>query len=155
VSRLVHAEQKGVRLEVVAAEGVRLRGPQEELRQLVINLVENAVQATQPGGRVRIAAERQAGKVRLVVEDTGCGIPPENRERIFDLFFTTKDPGKGVGLGLALVKRTVTDLGGAIQLDSEVGRGTRFSIELPSVDSRSEPPSEPAPAAGDTIRRQP
>ncbi|HOX42362.1 MAG TPA: ATP-binding protein [Myxococcota bacterium] len=154
VSRLTSAEQKGVRLEVAAVEGVRLRGPQEELRQLVINLVENAVQATQPGGWVRVAVGREAGKARLVVEDNGCGIPPENRDRVFDLFFTTKDPGKGVGLGLALVKRTVTDLGGALQLDSEPGRGTRFSLELPSLDHRPEPSPEP-PAPGDTTRRQP
>jgi signal transduction histidine kinase len=140
VERLVAGRTEGAALSLRLEPGAWLRGPQEELRQLVINLVENALQATPLDGRVEVRLETHSGRLRLTVEDTGCGIPPENRERIFDLFFTTKDPGKGIGLGLALVSRAVQDLGGSIQVDSEPGRGTRFVVELPRLE-----PARPAP----------
>ncbi len=134
VGRLTEVEEKGVRLELSLDSGARVRGPHEELRQMVLNLVENAVQAVERGGRVRVETTALTGLVRLVVEDDGCGIPAADRDRIFDLFYSGKDPGKGIGLGLALVQRTVTDLGGTIKVESEEGEGTRFTLELPRVE---------------------
>ena len=78
-----------------------------------------------------------------VVADDGCGISAEKRQQIFDPFFTTKDPGKGMGLGLALCKRTVTDLGGAIEVRSELGVGTQMLVELPTEDFASTIPPHP------------
>ena len=104
-----------------------------KLHQVVLNLVENAVQAVDAGGRVRVATAASTGRATLSVRDDGCGIPAEHRERVFDLFFTTKDPGRGMGLGLALCQRTVTDLGGSIEIRSEEGEGTEVIVELPTA----------------------
>ena len=100
---------------------------------MVLNLIENAVQAVAPGGIVEVKTEALAGKVRFMVKDNGCGIPPNERERIFDPFFTTKDPGQGMGLGLALCKRTVTDMGGSIDCKSRKDLGTEMVVELPTA----------------------
>jgi len=123
--------ERDVSLDLELDSGARVRGPAEELRQMVLNLVENAVQAVDAGGRVRVATAASSGRVTLSVEDDGCGIPAEHRERVFDLFFTTKDPGRGMGLGLALCQRTVADLGGSIEIRSEEGEGTEVIVELP------------------------
>lgn len=101
-----------------------------KLKRALLNLVLNARQAMPDGGtltiRVRPADRRQ---VMIEVSDTGCGIPVDDRPRIFQTFFSTK-PG-GTGLGLAVVKRTIEDFGGRISFDSVVGRGTTFRICLP------------------------
>jgi signal transduction histidine kinase len=76
--------------------------------------------------------------VRVTLEDTGVGIPPENLGRVFMPFFTTKDVGEGTGLGLAVVHGIVTLHGGSVRVESEVGRGTRFEIELPLASPREE-----------------
>jgi signal transduction histidine kinase len=74
----------------------------------------------------------------VTVSDTGCGIPGENLSRVFDPFFTTKEPGKGVGLGLAVVYGIVTRHGGRVDVDSRIGVGTTFEVHLPA-----QPPPEP------------
>lgn len=109
-----------------------VRGPEEELRQLVLNLIDNAIDATEGGGEVWISTTPGAGRMTLSVRDTGMGIPPEIQERVFDLFFTTKDAGRGTGVGLALAKRTVIDLGGEISLRSRPGEGTDITVVLPT-----------------------
>ena len=143
---ITSGEEKGVDLEVSLNSNAYVRGPEEEIRQMVINLVENAIQAVDTGGHVQVKTIFNSGRVCLSVQDDGCGISPEQREQIFDPFFTTKDPGKGMGLGLALCKRTVTDLGGAIEVRSELGVGTQMLVELPNADFAStRPPSPVAP----------
>lgn len=106
-----------------------------KLKRALLNLIINARQAMPEGGTLTIRA-RPAEKDAVVVEvsDTGCGIPEEDRSRIFQTFFSTK-PG-GTGLGLAVVRRTVEVCGGRIAFDSEVGRGTTFRIHLPAAERR-------------------
>jgi PAS domain S-box-containing protein len=99
------------------------------LKQAVLNLVLNAVDAMPGGGQIRLELTRRSEMAEITVGDTGKGIPPENRQRIFQLFFTTR-PG-GSGIGLASTFRIVQLHNGSIDFTSEVGRGTTFRIELP------------------------
>ncbi|MDD3642480.1 MAG: HAMP domain-containing sensor histidine kinase, partial [Candidatus Krumholzibacteria bacterium] len=106
------------------------------LRRILENLVRNAIESIGPGaGTVTLKTERVAGEddggiVRISVSDTGRGMTGEQRGRIFDDFYTTKEGG--TGLGLSIVRRLVTDLGGTIEVESEPGRGSRFVITLPA-----------------------
>ncbi|MBW2703278.1 MAG: response regulator [Deltaproteobacteria bacterium] len=128
---LALAESKSAKVELDLDAGAIVRGPAEALRQAVINLVENALHAVGPGGRVQVRTLVQAGEVSLVVEDDGCGIPPEQKDAIFDLFFTTRAPGQGTGMGLALAKKTIEEMGGSLSVESQVGEGSRFTATFP------------------------
>jgi signal transduction histidine kinase len=99
------------------------------LKQAVLNLVLNAVEAMPNGGQLRLILSRRGEMAEIAVGDTGKGIPLENRQKIFQLFFTTR-PG-GNGIGLASTFRIVQLHNGSIDFTSEVGRGTTFRIELP------------------------
>lgn len=109
---------------------------ESRLGQVLLNLIVNAAQALPEGHadvhHIRIETRTSdEGWAIAEVSDTGCGIPGENLERIFDPFFTTKPVGVGTGLGLAICHRIVTELGGSIEVESEVGRGTVFRVLLP------------------------
>jgi two-component system NtrC family sensor kinase len=105
-------------------------GPQ--LRQVVLNLLNNATHAINRDGVVTITTRRRdAEAVELRVRDTGCGIPADRVEKIFDPFFTTKPEGQGTGLGLSICLGIIQRLGGRIAVDSAVGQGTTFTISLP------------------------
>lgn len=103
------------------------------MQQALFNLLINGIQAMEAGGKIIIHGEQlqDRGVVILEVIDTGVGISQENISRIFDPFFTTKDVGMGTGLGLSVTYGIIEKHGGKISVDSEVGRGTRFTIELP------------------------
>jgi len=105
-----------------------------QLQQVFLNLVTNAIDAhdTKPYGSIAIATRKEArgGGTIIVFEDTGCGIPKENMEKIFDPFFTTKPVGKGTGLGLSICYSIVKRLGGNIWVQSEVGKGSTFTVFL-------------------------
>ena len=108
------------------------RSNQNALRQVVLNLITNSVQAMPEGGLLTLRTRlRVDGRVQLDVSDTGVGIPQEHLKDIFNPFFTTKDPGQGTGLGLSVVHSVIHRYGGEIRVESEVGRGTTFTIELP------------------------
>ena len=140
-------------------------GTEVQLQQVLLNLLINARDAMPGGGTLRIRTALVIGSgedpqerepytlgpwVRLEVQDTGPGMDHETREKAFDPFFTTKEAGAGTGLGLAVVYGTVTGLGGHIDLDSEPGRGTRFTITLPVAPPVPTPPGgQPATAAPD------
>lgn len=102
-----------------------------QLRQVVTNLVVNAVQAMPEGGVLTISTAHQRDHVELSVTDTGIGIAPEWLPHIFDPFFTTKDVDQGTGLGLSVVHGIIAAHGGKTRVDSRVGRGTRLSAYLP------------------------
>jgi signal transduction histidine kinase len=106
-------------------------GSPPELQQVFLNLVINAAQALDGHGRIVVSSARQGRFVVASVEDDGCGIDPEVRDRIFDPFFTTKPVGEGSGLGLGIAYGIVRSHGGDIDVDSQVGVGTRISVHLP------------------------
>jgi signal transduction histidine kinase len=100
------------------------------LKQAVLNLMLNAVQAMgDKGGELILSAGRADGQVRIDVIDTGGGIPPDVRDRIFDAYYSTKKGG--TGLGLAMTRRIIQEHGGRVSLRSEMGKGTDFTLHLP------------------------
>jgi signal transduction histidine kinase len=103
----------------------------DELNQVWTNLVHNALQAMDHKGTLTVGLGREGGDAVVSIGDTGCGIPEEIRSRIFDAFFTTKAAGEGTGLGLDIVRKIVERHRGRIEVDSEVGRGTTFTVRLP------------------------
>jgi signal transduction histidine kinase len=117
-----------LRLEVAAMPAVR--GRRGELQQVVLNLAINAMHATPTGGEIVITAQQVGTSIEIAVTDTGPGVPPELRDKIFDAFFTTKQ-GTGTGLGLALCRRIVAAHGGTLELDTAYARGARFVVRLP------------------------
>ncbi|WP_186466549.1 ATP-binding protein [Azospirillum baldaniorum] len=115
------------------------------LHQSLLNLVLNARDAMPEGGPITIAVERTDDLgITITVADTGCGIDPAVIDRIFEPFFTTKEPGAGTGLGLALVYSTVARAGGDVEVDTELGRGTVFTLRFPAEDV-AEPQDADAP----------
>jgi two-component system sensor histidine kinase KdpD len=131
----LQARERGVTIETAApADGLAIPGDPTKLGWALSNLVANALRYTPRGGRVRVEAAARDGSVQLAVADTGPGIPPEQRERIFERFVQgaeTAEGGGAAGLGLAIVRDIVQAHGGRIFLDSETGRGSRFTLELP------------------------
>lgn len=118
-----------------------LRANEARLGQLVLNLLLNAAQvmagSTKEDNLIEVATWEEDGLACLSVQDNGPGIPPEVLGRLFDPFFTTKPKGVGNGLGLAMAQAVVNELGGTIDVASEVGVGTRFEVRLPSSSRRS------------------
>jgi PAS domain S-box-containing protein len=108
-------------------------GDPSGLRQVCMNLLVNAHQAIEGEGRVEVKTERHDETlVAMIIRDTGCGMEREIRDRIWEPFFTTKEVGKGIGLGLALTYNIVKRLGGDIRLQSQVGEGSQFTVLLPA-----------------------
>ncbi len=126
------AERREVALEKEVDAGLPpIAGDEERMRQVLTNLTLNALEATQPGGRVRAIARAVRDEVILAIEDSGPGIAPEVRARIFEPFFTTK--ASGSGLGLSIVHAIVTQHGGSIITESPPGRGARFVMRFPRL----------------------
>jgi len=103
-----------------------------EIVQVIVNLLVNAMQAVATGGTIRCESRFVETTAQLTVEDDGAGIPSDVLERIFDPFFTTKPVGEGTGLGLAISQHLVRQHGGELQVESEPGTGTRFTLVLPA-----------------------
>lgn len=131
-----HAETAGLTLRAeLSTEPVFIEGDVFALGRVYRNLILNAIQATAPGGLVVAATEALGARVQLRVYDTGCGIPADRLSAIFEDFVTTKR--RGLGLGLAISRKIVEQLGGTITVASEVGRGTTFVIEFPRTQART------------------
>jgi CheY-like chemotaxis protein len=125
-------EQVVLQLELEPALPAVVADP-SHLEQILVNLAVNARDAMPRGGTLRIETGLRDGMVRLEVSDTGIGMDPQTRQRIFEAFFTTKPRGHGTGLGLSVVYSLVKDMAGAIWAESEHGRGTRMIVELPAA----------------------
>jgi len=135
-SMRAEGERHGVTVDgQYASAPLMIEGDRFALGRVYRNLITNAIQATEPGGRVTIATGRVGDLVEISVTDTGSGIPAERIAAIFDDFVTTKR--RGLGLGLAISKRIVEQLNGTIVVESEVGRGTAFTLHFPARDDRS------------------
>ena len=136
----VAAREKDVELRAVPASSACLiRGAPDRLRQLLFNLLDNAIKFTAPGGIVSLEGESLDGKVRVVVADTGIGIPAEHLPRVFERFYRV-DPARGrdtegTGLGLAICRSIVEAHQGQIQIESVPRRGTRVIFDLPAAQS--------------------
>ena len=129
-------ERNGITVEAQVAPGeLVIDGDRFALGRVYRNLITNAIQATEPGGRVTVATARVGNHVEISVTDTGAGIPADRLAAIFDDFVTTKR--RGLGLGLAISKRIVEQLDGTITVESEVGRGTAFTLRFPARDERT------------------
>jgi signal transduction histidine kinase len=130
-----HSETAGVTLRAeLSPDTAFIDGDLFALGRVYRNLIINAIQATAPGGLVVVASEANERRVQIRVYDTGCGIPPDRVSAIFEDFVTTKR--RGLGLGLAISKKIVEQLGGQITVASEVGKGTTFVLDFPRTQPR-------------------
>lgn len=126
------AQEKGVHLDrLVDAELPDAPVGPAELEQLLVNLLQNSLDACKRGDMVRVQALVQSGCLKLMVSDTGHGIPRETLNRIFEPFFTTKPVGRGTGLGLSVCLGIARSAGGSIEVESAPGHGTRVTVSLP------------------------
>jgi two-component system NtrC family sensor kinase len=126
-----------------------VRGSRDKLKQVMLNLVNNARDAMPGGGTVTLRAYRREGSLCIEVLDTGVGIPREHLGRVFDAFFTTKKEVSGVGLGLSVCYSIVHQHGGTISVASSMGQGTTFTVLLPVA------PAEPPQESQHAIERNP
>ena len=116
--------------DLTAPEAI-IKGVPEELQQAITNLTQNAVDAVGKGGHVWVRTRPESRNVRIEIADDGPGIPREAMARIFTPFFTTKEVGKGMGLGLTITRQVIKQHGGTLEVDSTLGQGTTFTIRLP------------------------
>lgn len=140
------ASRVGISIRVMAQTRALVRGDADLLKQATLNVVNNAIEAMANGGKLELGVAHEGGNAVLRVSDQGPGIPPAIRDKIFNLYFTTKH--RGSGIGLAMTFRIVQLHNGAIELDSEPGRGTTFRMRFPEPEPASTPASHPAPVEG-------
>ena len=130
-----HAETAGVTLQLERGpEPAFIEGDVFALGRVYRNLILNAIQATAPGGLISVQIEQRPDRVLVRIQDTGCGIPQDRLAAIFEDFVTTKR--RGLGLGLAISRKIVEQLGGEISVTSEVGKGTTFVLDFPRTRAR-------------------
>lgn len=146
---LISLDKKGksMRYKIECEPEITMRGDFQRMLQVLLNLINNSRDASQPDSTIAIACQKSTRQIRITVEDEGIGISAAVRDRIFDPFFTTKEAGEGTGLGLSLVYSIVEDLHGNIDILSpakrETGRGTRVVLTFPAPDETDLPESEP------------
>jgi PAS domain S-box-containing protein len=133
----------GIRFEASCPQHIVMTGNHQQLSQVLVNLLSNAADASQPGDRVDLLARAQAGEAIIEVMDQGQGIPDDLKETIFEPFYTTKPTGQGTGLGLSLAYKIVEDHNGTLTIDSQPGLGTRVVLTLPLSDTEN-PHESPA-----------
>jgi heavy metal sensor kinase len=137
------AEDKGISVQCNSNQGVLVEGDRARLKQVVVNLLDNAIKYTSSGGSIHLNVTRQNGHAILDVTDTGIGIPPDAVPHVFERFFRvdkarSRDEG-GAGLGLSIVKSICTAHGAEVQVESAVGKGSRFCIQLPLAKEGGKP----------------
>lgn len=129
------ASERDIALEVQAPAAVTVPGDEARLIQVIMNLIDNAITYTNPGGKITVSVESKQGKACLIVRDTGIGIAEKHLEHIFERFYRA-DPARsrnagGTGLGLSIVEWVIQALGGTISVTSQLGEGTAFTVLLP------------------------
>jgi len=128
------ASARNIDLECRSTEDVPFRGDEGLLRRMVINLLDNAVRYTPPGGKVSAALEAEGPDVRIRIADTGLGIAPESASRVFERFYRADESRSreqdGFGLGLSIVKWVAESHHGAVELTSQPGAGSTFTVRL-------------------------
>ncbi|MBX7152755.1 response regulator [bacterium] len=118
----------------LSATELWINGNQSQLEQVLVNVIQNAIHAIETEGTIRIYDQNdEKGFMKIIIEDSGKGIPPEHMERIFRMFFTTKTGGHGTGLGLFICKEIIEKHAGTIQIESQQDKGTRIIIRLPKL----------------------
>jgi PAS domain S-box-containing protein len=138
--QLTH-EHDAIRFAASCPADIVLTGNRQQLSQVLVNLLSNAADASQPGGRVDLLARASGDEAIIEVMDQGQGIPDDLRETIFEPFYTTKPTGQGTGLGLSLAYKIIEDHNGTLTIDSQPGFGTRVIVTLPLREA--EQPYEP------------
>jgi two-component system phosphate regulon sensor histidine kinase PhoR len=127
-----------VRLIREDIENLHVSGSRLRLEQALLNLMANAIKFNRGGGEVRVSAHRQDGRVAIVISDTGVGIPSEDLPRIFERFYRVDKARSrqvgGTGLGLSIVKHAVERMKGAVSVESQLGKGSTFTLLLPPAD---------------------
>jgi len=131
------AAERGLELSTATADDVAVRGDREQLQQVILILLDNAVRYTAEGGRVHVQARRDGSNAIVTVHDTGIGIGEEELERVFERFYRADEARNrqsgGAGLGLAIARELVMRHGGRISVESTEGAGSTFTIQLPAA----------------------
>jgi len=125
----LEAEEKKISWNTNLKAEANLKIDREEMTKALLNIILNAIQATEPGGRISVVTSKNNGDFLIKISDTGKGIPKDDLSKIFQPYFTTKE--RGTGLGLSIAHRIISDHKGKIEVESEVGKGTTFTIYLP------------------------
>lgn len=138
-------KKKQIQIDISCDENLIFSTNQESLKHILINLIQNAADAVSgPLGKIFISARPdEADMLEIRCNDNGCGIKEEDMGNLFNPFFTTKDPGKGTGLGLYIVYSEVENLGGTIEVESKEGEGACFTVKLPEMGGEEEAYEEP------------
>ena len=136
------ADERNITIHLILEQGCIISSSPDEMYQVLFNLVENAIKYNLPGGKIWIRAQKSENSVIVVVEDSGIGIPKEDRTKIFDRFYRvdkarSREAG-GTGLGLSIVRDTVVRNGGSIRVDDRAGGGTSFTVTLPLAKQEKE-----------------
>jgi signal transduction histidine kinase len=131
------ATKANIEVRLKTAEGLpEIKADTQQLQQVFLNIVLNAIQGMPDGGKLNIVGAKEGNYIQIRFEDTGPGIPPEDMKRIFDPFFSTKKDG--TGLGLSIAHRIVAAHKGKIEVESSVGKGSTFIVKLPICEERDE-----------------
>jgi signal transduction histidine kinase len=134
-------------INLLPGDAVVAPASEPQLKQVVLNLLTNGLESLSPGGTVHVEVRQIAGHAEIVFTDNGCGMSDEVREHLFEPFFTRRQAGKGIGLGLSITYRIVADHGGDIEVHSEgPGRGSRFCVRLPLAQGATRAGSSQLPS---------
>ncbi|MCA1593295.1 MAG: HAMP domain-containing protein [Acidobacteria bacterium] len=150
-------EAQGVRLRASLHQSLpHINGDADRLQQVFLNLINNSLDATREGGELNVSTflkhdDGDGPQVFVDFADTGCGMTPEVRAHIFDPLYTTKERGRGTGLGLVVVSQAISDHGGSLEVESETGQGTRFRLRFPAATRHGAPDEAPAVATADQL----
>lgn len=132
--RMLSLKMRGLKINKDFSALVPIRGDCNQILQVIINIIDNALDAIPRDGQIDIKFENPCGYLTVTFQDYGKGIPRENIKKIFDPFFSTKEPEKGTGLGLSISKEIINHHGGFIKVESEFGQGTKIILGFPEGD---------------------